>query len=119
MRTGQFDGHTRLQAAKLAGIAEIAAVEHEFADEDEAINYAIHSQRARRNLTEAELVSCLRVLDQRKSKSEAGKKGRNIQLGQASNDASPSQPAQERKTATKVERTRRVVDQAKLICRFA
>ena len=61
------DGHTRLQAAKDAGLLDVAVVMHDFADELEALEYAIACQHHRRNLTDAELLSCLSALDKRKN----------------------------------------------------
>ena len=60
------DGHTRLQAAKDAGVLDVAVVMHDFADELEALEYAIACQRNRRNLTDGEMFACLAALDERK-----------------------------------------------------
>jgi ParB family chromosome partitioning protein len=60
------DGHTRLAAARRLGIGVIPIVVREFANENEALEYAIDSQRNRRNLTDAELLRCLSELDKRK-----------------------------------------------------
>lgn len=62
------DGHTRLQAAKDAGVLDVAVVMHDFADELEALKYAIACQRNRRNLTDAELFNCIHELDKRNPK---------------------------------------------------
>ena len=62
------DGHTRLLAATNLGIEVIPVVLREFADENAALEYAIGSQRNRRNLTDAELMKCISALDQRKKK---------------------------------------------------
>jgi hypothetical protein len=58
------EGHTRRQAAIKAGVEPLAYL-RDFADEDEALLYAIASQRDRRNLTDAELVRCVEALDSR------------------------------------------------------
>lgn len=60
------DGHTRLLAAIKLGIEAIPIVFREFADEKVALEYAIGSQRNRRNLTDAELMKCISALDKRK-----------------------------------------------------
>ena len=60
------DGHTRLLAATNLGIEAIPVVIRVFADEKAALEYAISSQRNRRNLTEAELMKCVSALDKRK-----------------------------------------------------
>ena len=69
------DGHTRLRAAIAAGIETIPVICRRFADEDEALEYAIKTQRNRRNLTDWELLQCLQKLDFRK------KRGRNAASG--------------------------------------
>uniref|UniRef100_A0A6M3ILD5 ParB-like N-terminal domain-containing protein n=1 Tax=viral metagenome TaxID=1070528 RepID=A0A6M3ILD5_9ZZZZ len=65
-----IDGHTRLKAAKELGLTEVYISEKEFQDEDEALAYAIHNQRDRRNLTDADLLRCVRIVDERKKKGE-------------------------------------------------
>ena len=60
------DGHTRLQGAKDAGLLDVAVIMHGFADEDTALEYAIASQRNRRNITDGELLECIKALDNRK-----------------------------------------------------
>ena len=60
------DGHTRLRAAIAAGLKNVVIASCDFADENEALEYAINAQRHRRNLTDAELLKCLRELDQRR-----------------------------------------------------
>jgi ParB-like chromosome segregation protein Spo0J len=47
-----LDGHSRRKAAVESGIKEIPICEKEFSNEDEAIEYAIHNQVDRRNLTD-------------------------------------------------------------------
>jgi ParB family chromosome partitioning protein len=49
------DGHTRLAAAKAAGIVDAPVVEKEFEDLNEAVLYAVRRQTDRRNLTQAEI----------------------------------------------------------------
>ena len=65
-----IDGHTRLIAAKNNNIEEIPVEQKEFKDEQEALEYAIHNQRNRRNLTEYEILQCVRVLDKKKQQGE-------------------------------------------------
>jgi ParB family chromosome partitioning protein len=64
------DGHTRLLVARKLGINMIPVVVREFENEAKALEYAINSQRNRRNLTDAELMRCITALDKR------GKAGR-------------------------------------------
>jgi ParB family chromosome partitioning protein len=74
-----LDGHTRLQAAKIAGLSQVPVVEKSFDSEEQALEYAIHLQRDRRNLTDSELYSYVLAVDSkdqrggdRKSKSTSG-----------------------------------------------
>ncbi len=60
------DGHTRLLAARKLGINAIPVVVRDFENEAKALEYAIDSQRNRRNLTDAELMRCITALDKRK-----------------------------------------------------
>ena len=69
-----IDGHTRLLAARKLGIKKIPVAFREFKDESQALEYAIDSQRNRRNLTDAELLRCIFELDKRK-KAGRPKKG--------------------------------------------
>jgi protein gp37 len=62
------DGHTRLEAAKQAGLSTVAVFEKTFADEDAALRYAIHNQRDRRNLTNGDLLRLVAALDARRKR---------------------------------------------------
>ena len=62
-----IDGHTRLAAAQKLMFPKIPAIIRTFKDEAEALEYAIKSQRNRRNLSDAELINCINELDKRKS----------------------------------------------------
>lgn len=61
-----IDGHTRVEAARLAGCGNVYGVNVAFADESAALEYAIARQRNRRNLTEAELLRCVAELGKRR-----------------------------------------------------
>lgn len=61
-----IDGHTRVEAALRLGIKEIPVCEKDFTDEDEALNYAVHCQVNRRNLTDAEIFQLVEKFDQRR-----------------------------------------------------
>ena len=67
------DGHTRLQAAKDAGLLEVPVVMRDFNDELAALEYAIGCQRNRRNITDDELLACVNALDSRKKIGNPGK----------------------------------------------
>src|SRR5208337_4057698 len=57
------DGFTRTQAAKEAGRLTVTAYLHAFDSVEEARDYAIHTQRNRRNLSDAEITSVLSLID--------------------------------------------------------
>ncbi len=63
-----IDGYTRLQAAIRAGIEEVPVWTHELDTEDEAVDKAILLQRNRRNMTDAEIISCMKALDRRRGR---------------------------------------------------
>ena len=48
------------------GLESIPILIKEFETEDTALDYAIHSQRDRRNLTDAEIARCILTLDERR-----------------------------------------------------
>ncbi len=60
-----IDGHTRLQAAKNTGIVEVPVCEQLYTSEDAAIEHAITLQCHRRNLSDAELLHFIEMLDKR------------------------------------------------------
>jgi len=70
-----IDGHTRLEAARQVGIEDVAVHSKSFADEEAALAYAIHNQRNRRNMTEAEILRCIEAVDKRREaqRDEQGK----------------------------------------------
>ena len=59
-----IDGYTRVAAAESLGLLHVTAYEKPFASESEAMAYAIHTQRDRRNLSDAELLRLIVLLDQ-------------------------------------------------------
>lgn len=61
------DGHTRLAAAKKIGLSPVYVARMSFADENVAVQHAIHNQRDRRNLTDADLIRCIEAVDKRSS----------------------------------------------------
>lgn len=63
-----LDGHCRCQAAEQAGVAVVPALYLSFPDEDTALDYAVRMQCARRNLTDADILSLVEKLDQRKQR---------------------------------------------------
>lgn len=111
------DGHTRRLAAIEAGV-EVLVYHHEFADEQAAIEYAIESQRNRRNLTESEIVRCVLALD--KPKERGGDRHSEESRSKASCDAFEAKPVKSASytaklvgtNTAKVERARRVQREA-------
>lgn len=116
-----IDGHTRLLAAKRANLSRVPCVYRDFKDEDDALKYAFHRQRDRRNITDADLVRVLRMMDERK------KSGERTDLAQPcarlSDTPSDHTPPKEKKSAfktasilgispRKVEQIRTVIDKA-------
>lgn len=63
-----IDGHTRLMVADELGVSEVPEIEKYFKTEDDALEYAIHVQRDRRNLTDSELANALTIYDKRKQR---------------------------------------------------
>jgi len=59
-----IDGYTRVRAAEELGLLRVTAYEKTFASEAEALAYAIHTQRDRRNLSDAELLRLIELVDQ-------------------------------------------------------
>jgi ParB-like chromosome segregation protein Spo0J len=67
------DGHTRLQAALEAGIAEIPVEEKEFTSLEDAKLYAYRRQAERRNLTPAEILAAATELQHKDSRDGTGR----------------------------------------------
>lgn len=116
-RNSVVDGHTRLEAAMLAGVPDVPVVEREFADEDEALQYAIHTQRDRRNLTDADIVRLVGELDKRRTRAAGQTRDENGRL----QPKAPSEAIGKSAVATaeiigtsrqKVEKARAVLDKA-------
>jgi ParB family chromosome partitioning protein len=60
-----IDGHMRLRAAKKAGLIQIPVALKKFETEEDALKYAVHCQRNRRNITDREILHCISALDKR------------------------------------------------------
>ncbi len=60
-----IDGHTRLQAAKNAGITEVPVYTSDYTGEAAAIERAVELQCHHRNLTDAELFRLMEIADKR------------------------------------------------------
>ncbi|HOY88990.1 MAG TPA: hypothetical protein PKZ09_04355 [Bacillota bacterium] len=58
-----IDGYTRVRAAEELGLLRVTTYEKTFASEAEALAYAIHTQKDRRNLSDAELLRLIELVD--------------------------------------------------------
>jgi ParB family chromosome partitioning protein len=58
-----IDGYTRVRAAEELGLLRVTGYEKSFTSEAEALAYAIHTQRDRRNLSDAELLRLIELVD--------------------------------------------------------
>ena len=102
-----------------SGIELIPVRYHDFADENEALFYAIASQRKRRNITDADLMRCIEMVDERKSHgAEPGGRGNQWADGKTSGEVLPERTAEITATIvgtsrTKVEAARTIIDAAK------
>jgi len=82
-----IDGHTRLRAAQEVGVEDIPVHYKSFATEEEALAYAIHLQRNRRNLTDTEILRCIEALDRKRKQSEGQEREGGKFQPKASNEA--------------------------------
>jgi len=62
------DGHSRFEAARSIGINDVSTAEKDFDTLGEAIAYAIHVQRDRRNLTDGEMLRAIQSLDNQRGR---------------------------------------------------
>ena len=111
-----LDGHCRRQVCEELGIEKVPVVRRFFESEDEAIEYMIHVQKDRRNLTDAEILNCVAILDRRK---EPSFRGNQYGCGEAQRCASPDDGKSAKRTADtlgigarKVEQVRTVIEHA-------
>lgn len=105
------DGHTRLEAAKQAGLGGVHAIGMDFDNELKAVEYAISRQKNRRNLTDGEMLSCLSELDKLKQKGERS----DLASSEAKLDKGKSADATAKALGTsrsKIEKARTVQDHA-------
>ena len=105
-----IDGHTRLKAARSLGLSRIPAYFHSFGNQEEAIEYALHLQGGRRNLTDADILTCVARLDSRGSRGRPGRNGSDepFMKGSTKNRIAGALNL----STTKVQRTLTVLDKA-------
>jgi ParB family chromosome partitioning protein len=68
-----LDGHTRLAAAREAGLEEVPVVELEFEDKEDAILYTFERQVIRRNLSIAEIITAVEMMPEARSRKGRGR----------------------------------------------
>ncbi len=107
-----IDGHTRLRAARKAGLCQVPVMLKYFADEEDALQYAIGSQRNRRNLKDSEILKCIEELDKRRSKIANLIQNRTEAPHGASGKSSSDTASLLGISERKVERARTVMDRA-------
>jgi len=73
-----LDGHTRLAAAKEAGLDEIPAVEMEFGDREDALMYTFERQVMRRNLTASEILTAAGMMRGKKERDGKGREAEQL-----------------------------------------
>ena len=80
-RRSLVDGYTRRAGAREVGLSEIYAWEQEFDSIEDAVDWALHEQMDRRNISEAEMYEFVLRVDQIKGKGrkDNGYKGRSSQ----------------------------------------
>jgi hypothetical protein len=105
-----IDGHTRLQAAKNTGITEVPVSEQAYTSEEAAIEHAIMLQCHRRNLSDAELLHFIDILDTR----SVPQRNENGKFAGAPNGAAGKSAEATGKllgiSGRKVERSRTIID---------
>jgi len=89
-----IDGFTRVRACEELQLLTVTAYVQEFADRQAAVDYAIHQQRDRRNLTDAEILTIIEAID----KPVRGFKGDSSLAPDPAIEEGPQKPA-ERKSA--------------------
>ena len=99
------DGHTRFTAALAVGLETVPVLTRNFEDEDDAILYAFHLQRNRRNLADEDILRCLHVLDAiEDNRSEGGKRSRRDQIRERASELGTSE--------SKIDKAKKVMEHA-------
>ncbi len=98
------DGHTRFTAALAVGIERVPVLVRHFEDEDDAILYAFHLQRDRRNLADEDILRCLQLLDTIDEGRDGGKRTRREQIKERASELGTSE--------SKIDKARKVMEHA-------
>ncbi len=109
-----IDGHTRLRAAINVGIEEVPIWIHEFDSEQEAIDHAIKLQQNRRNMTDAELMVCVALLDSKRPRG-GDRRSEQAKSKPSSDGNGNSRSASAKETADKIGTSSRKVEKARTV----
>lgn len=109
------DGHTRLVAAKQIGLPRVYVDRKKFPDEEAALQYAIHNQRDRRNITDADILRCIEAVD--KLKFRGGDRRSESAKSKTSSEAIDSIKSSAAKTAKIVGTSKTKVEKARTLMR--
>ena len=98
------DGHTRFTAALAAGLETVPVLIRHFEDEDDAILYAFHLQRNRRNLADEDILRCLQLLDSIDGNRDGDPRTRREQIKERASELGTSE--------SKIDKARKVMEHA-------
>jgi hypothetical protein len=109
-----IDGHTRLRAAINVGIEEVPIWIHEFDSEQEAIDQAIKLQQNRRNMTDADILVCVALLDSKRARG-GDRRSEQAKSKPSSDGNGNSRSASAKETAEKIGTGTRKVEKARAV----
>lgn len=98
------DGHTRFTAALAVGLEQVPVLIRNFENEDDAILYAFHLQRNRRNLADEDILRCLHVLDSIDEARDGEKRTRREKIKERANELGTSE--------SKIDKAKKVMEHA-------
>ncbi len=98
------DGHTRFTAALAVGLEQVPVLIRNFENEDDAILYAFHLQRNRRNLADEDILRCLHVLDSIDDSRDGEKRTRREKIKERANELGTSE--------SKIDKAKKVMEHA-------
>jgi len=99
------DGHTRAKVARELGLA-VQVVEKNFGSVREALDYAVHCQKDRRNMTNAGIMAAVRAIDEEERTKARGRQGSRTDMRTSGTSTSEDAKVGGRnKSATRVAKT--------------
>jgi len=101
------DGHTRFTAALAVGLETVPVLIRNFENEDDAILYAFHLQRNRRNLADEDILRCLQLLDtidEARGESEGEKRTKREKIKERASELGTSE--------SKIDKAKKVMEHA-------